>query len=148
MLIAEFRTSNNSASRSHQSLVRPHSHSAIQHLAFCNFSCPPPPLAPSPARESAASARSPALDAVFAAAMSAACEPLWLEQTRRDAWARLNRDGDIAQGITVDKKDERWRFSAHKGWNLDGARPAPRPNTPAACPIFFPAPARRPSPGN
>jgi Fe-S cluster assembly protein SufD len=67
------------------------------------------------------SARSPALEAVFAAAMSAACEPLWLEQTRRDAWARLNRDGDIAQGITVNKKDEHWRFSAHKGWNLDGA---------------------------
>ena len=79
-------------------------------------------LEPSPARESAASARSPALAAVFAAALSAACEPLWLEQIRRDAWARLNADGDIAvQGLAVDKKDERWRFSAHKGWTLAGA---------------------------
>jgi len=78
-------------------------------------------LEPARARESAASARSPALAAVFAAAMSAACEPLWLEQIRRDAWTRLNRDGDIAQGIAVDKKDERWRFSGHKGWNLGAA---------------------------
>lgn len=71
---------------------------------------------------STAAARSPTLAAVFAAAMAAACEPLWLEEIRRDAWARLNRDGDVSlQGLGVDKKDERWRFSAHKGWNLAGA---------------------------
>ena len=80
----------------------------------------PPATAEFPS--TAAASSSPASEAVFASALSAACEPLWLEQLRRDAWARANRDGAIAEaGITVDKKDERWRFSAYKGWSLTGA---------------------------
>jgi len=70
----------------------------------------------------AASSSSPALESVFASALAAANEPAWLVTLRRDAWARANRDGAIAtNGVLVGKKDERWRFSGHKGWSLSGA---------------------------
>ena len=89
-------------------------------IPISTFPFMPPATAEFPAAASAPS--SPAREAAFASALSAACEPLWLEQLRRDAWARANRDGPIAEsGITVEKKDERWRFSAHKGWTLNGA---------------------------
>ena len=65
---------------------------------------------------------SPALEATFLTELAEAREPQWLVDLRSEAWARANREGAIAeQGITVDKKDERWRFSGHKGWTLGGA---------------------------
>ena len=70
----------------------------------------------------AVAADSPALETTFLAELAHAREPQWLADLRREAWTRANRDGAIAeQGITVDKHDERWRFSGHKGWTLDGA---------------------------
>jgi Fe-S cluster assembly protein SufD len=70
----------------------------------------------------AVGAGSPALEATFGAELAEAREPKWLAELRQEAWARANRDGAMAeQGITVDKKDERWRFSGHKGWSLAGA---------------------------
>ena len=69
-----------------------------------------------------AAAGSPALEATFLTELAEAREPQWLVDLRSEAWARANREGAIAeQGITVDKKDERWRFSGHKGWTLGGA---------------------------
>ena len=67
-------------------------------------------------------AGSPVLESTFLAELAEAREPQWLADLRQEAWVRANRDGAMAgQGITVDKKDERWRFSGHKGWTLGGA---------------------------
>jgi Fe-S cluster assembly protein SufD len=69
-----------------------------------------------------AAANSPALEATFLAELAQAGEPQWLADLRHEAWTRANRDGTLAEhGISVDKKDERWRFSGHKGWTLGGA---------------------------
>lgn len=65
---------------------------------------------------------SPAAESVFRAELAAANEPTWLQSLRRDAWTRANEGALLtAHGIAVDKKDERWRFSAYKGWTLEGA---------------------------
>jgi len=75
-----------------------------------------------PARAITPSASSPALEAAFERELVRANEPAWLVERRRNAWLRCNRDTAIAtDGITVGKKDERWRFSGHKGWALDAA---------------------------
>ncbi len=67
-------------------------------------------------------ATSPALEAVFQAELAQAREPKWLADSRREAWTRANLDGKISEsGIVVGKSDERWRFSGHKGWSLEGA---------------------------
>jgi Fe-S cluster assembly protein SufD len=72
-----------------------------------------------------ATAGSPALEATFLAELAEAGEPQWLVELRHAAWARANHSEAMAeQGITVDKKDERWRFSGHKGWTLGGANRA------------------------
>jgi len=62
-----------------------------------------------------------ALEEVFQTDLAQAREPKWLAELRLEAWARVNRDAKISEnGIAVDKKDERWRFSGHKGWSLEG----------------------------
>jgi len=67
-------------------------------------------------------ATSPALEAVFEAELAQSREPEWLVNLRREAWVRANHGGKISEnGIAVDKKDERWRFSGHKGWSLEDA---------------------------
>ncbi len=71
---------------------------------------------------SSAASSHPASESTFLAELAAAGEPTWLQNLRREAWARLSEGGALAtDGIAVDKKDERWRFSAYKGWTLEGA---------------------------
>jgi Fe-S cluster assembly protein SufD len=66
----------------------------------------------------AATGRSPLDATVFAARLEAAGEPSWLQERRQAAWQFCAERNLAKDGIVINRKDERWRYSGQRGWTF------------------------------